>query len=85
MAYVAHDCCQWSACSGLARHKSAFAANCRTLVAVSDRQLGTSDRQDHPGSLMRWILILKNMLTAPSAGHVYLRAANGQRCAANVR
>ena len=68
----------------LARHKSAFAANYRTLVAVSDQQLGTSDRQDH-GSLMRWILILKNILTASSAGHVYLRAANGQRCAANVR
>ena len=68
----------------LARHKSAFAANGRALVAVSDRQLGTNVRQDD-GSLMRWILILKNILTAPSAGHVYLRAANGQRCAANVR
>ena len=84
MAYVVHDCCQWSACSGLARHKSAFAANGRARVAVSDRQLGTKVRQED-GSMLRWILNLKNMLTAPSAGHVYLRAANGQRRAANVR
>ena len=68
----------------IVRQKSAVAANGRALVAVSDRQLGTNVRQDD-GSLMRWILILKNILTASSAGHVYLRAANGQRCAANVR
>ena len=61
----------------LARHKSAFAANGRELVAVSDRQLDTNFRQDD-GSLVRLILILKNIL-------IYLRAANGQRCAANVR
>ena len=63
------------------RHKSAVVANDRALVAVSDRQLGTNVRQDD-GSLLRWILIFKNILTAPNAGHVYLRAANGQRCAA---
>ena len=61
-----------------------FAANGRALVSVSDRQLGTNVRQDD-GSLMRWILSLKNILTASSAGHVYIRAANGGICSSNVR
>ena len=80
MAYVVHSCCQWPDCSPQVRFCRQWPGTC----CLSDRQLGTNVRQDD-GSLMRWILILKNILTASSAGHVYLRAANGQRCAANVR
>jgi hypothetical protein len=72
-------------CAGRRRRRrgaKALAASGRQLFVVSDRQLATNARQ-RVGGLMCWTL-WKNWI-APSAGHVYLRAASGQPCATNVR